>query len=165
MSRYSIQYQEDHSIDWYAKFNDRYYHFASGGSYLPKEANDKQKNRAIQQYLANANDRDIAIDQVSLINEKYFEDIVMIVRRINEQQHVDIIRELSIGALDALYSGLDSYCFWGYDKWGGIIYRLIAKSKNKVPEELEGNCSIPVLANGLILTSMDGEPEFIVVYP
>lgn len=165
MSRYSKQYQEDHSIDWYAKYNDRYYHFASGGSYLPKEVNDKQKNRAIQQYLANANDREIAIDQVGHINEKYFDDIDAIVKRINGQQHVDIIKELSIGALDALYSGLDSYCFWGYDKWGGIIYRLIAKSKNKVPVELEEKCSISELANGLILTSRDEVPEFIVVYP
>lgn len=52
MSKYSKAYQEDHNIDWFAIIDGRYYHFASGGTYLPDEVNNKEQNRKLQHFVA-----------------------------------------------------------------------------------------------------------------
>lgn len=69
MSKYSKAYQEDHNIDWFAIIDGRYYHFASGGTYLPDEVNNKEQNRKLQHFVAqkNIHRNDILLTETILV--------------------------------------------------------------------------------------------------
>lgn len=143
MSKYSKAYQEDHNIDWFARVNGMYCHFASGGTYLPDEVNDKEQNRKIQQYIARKNNQQNYLDGV-LINPNYMDDVLSIVTsQFGIEMNVD--RALSLCATDAVSLGFNSYCFWGIDKWDGIIYRLIASPIHIINPEFDSPLTIPEL--------------------
>ena len=166
MSTYSKAYQEDHNIDWFAIVDGRYCHFASGGTYLPKEVNNKEQNRKIQQFVAKSNlHREDVVNGVS-INQDYMDDVRSIVNIQFEQQVIAELR-ISLCSADAAYIGFYSYCYWGLDKWGGIIYRLIASPTQNIKPEFNEPLTIPELESAHCMTPvlhLDEErsiPEFI----
>ena len=166
MSRYSKAYQEDHNIDWFAIVDGRYCHFASGGTYLPEEVNDKEQNRKLQQFVAKRNYlRKDALNSVS-ITQDYMNDVRSIVNNQFEKQ-LNAELGISLCTADAAHIGFYSYCYWGVDKWGGIIYRLIALAAQNIKPEFNEPLSIPELKSFHSLTPvlhLDKEravPEFI----
>lgn len=146
MSTYSKTYQENHNIDWFATINGRCCHFASGGTYLPEEVNNKEQNRKIQQLVARKNiHRDNDLNGVSR-NQYYIDDITSIVHAQFDNE-INEALIISISTADAVSAGFYSYCFWGVDKWGGIIYRLIASPVRNIEPEFDEPLIIPDLQN------------------
>lgn len=76
----------------------------------------------------------------------------------------------SLCSADAAYIGFYSYCYWGIDKWGGIIFRLIASPAQNINPEFDEPLTIPELKSANCMTlvlHLDEErsiPEFIRVY-
>lgn len=166
MSTYSKAYQEDHNIDWFAIVDGRYCHFASGGTYLPKVVNNKEQNRKIQQFVAKRNlHREEIVNGVS-INQDYMNDARSIVNSQFEEQ-MDAELGISLCTADSANIGFYSYCYWGIDKWGGIIYRLLAFPAQNIKPEINEALTIPELKSAHSLTPvlhLDDErmiPEFI----
>lgn len=134
MSTYNQLYQQDHNIEWYAKFEGRCLHFCSCGSLIPDEINDKERNRAIQQYVAQ-HTPEYGIDlQNVFANNAYLIDM----NNISLYQYgVEDVRPLLDDAFEASFLGFYSYCFWGIDKWGGRLYRLVSCPLNNNHKQLE----------------------------
>lgn len=169
MSTYSKAYQEDHNIDWFAIVDGRCCHFASGGTYLPKVVNIKEQNRKIQQFVAKRNLHREEIDNGVSINQDYMNDARSIVNiEFEEQMNAEL--GISLCTADAAHIGFYSYCYWGIDKWGGIIYRLIAFPAQNIRPEFNEQIIIPELKSAHCLTPvlhLDEDriiPEFIRVY-
>ena len=150
MSSYSRTYQEDHNIDWFAVVDKTYCHFASGGTYLPDEVNKKEQNRKIQQYIAK---KFLQLDKFPLdvsINSRYIDDVNLVKKNPFEERHFDIDYKDYIA--DAVYLGFYSYCYWGVDKWGGILYRLLAYPKKETKIGIDNTIEVPHLQSANFLT-------------
>lgn len=144
MSKYSKAYQEDHNIDWFAIIDGRYYHFASGGTYLPDEVNNKEQNRKLQHFVAQKNIHRNDIHNGVSINRNYFSDVHSIVQNQFEGK-INAEMGISLCSADAAHIGFYSYCYWGIDKWGGIIYRLIASPAQNINPEFDEQLTVPEL--------------------
>lgn len=144
MSTYNPLYQQDHNIEWYAKFEGRYLHFCSCGSLLPDEINDKERNRVIQQFVAQHTPKyGIGVQNI-FTNNAYLSDMSNIS---NLQFEIENVRPLLDASFEASFLGFYSYCFWGIDKWGGRLYRLVSYPlDNKQYKQLE-ELDIPALSH------------------
>lgn len=70
MKEYDHDYMETHDIDWFCQIGERAIHCASNGGLIPNKVNNRNRNRRIQEIVANMEDV-IENREEIVVNDEY----------------------------------------------------------------------------------------------